>query len=582
VARGYVERGLPISTIVIDWKHWENQGDWQFNAACWPDPQGMVEELQTLGIEPMVTFWPFQTTPSIHWNEFNSSGYLVPLINGTLLPYDGDQYLVDMTNPYARQSAFNDGFVPGYFQYGFKTVWLDAAEPEHFGGDLEGQWRLMAGTDAEVGEAWVREHVKGFQEGFATKGIAPGDYFVLPRHAWVGSWKYSAALWSGDIESSFDELAIQIRDVQGALMSGIALWASDTGGYFGGDPADPQFQELIVRWFQFSAFCPLFRLHGHRDGGPPDNECGPTNGDNEVWNLATDPAHYTGIVNVMHARENLREYVSQINAVTAATGTPMLRPMFLQWPNDPACAGADVEDQFMFGPKWLVAPVYTYQATSRSVYLPLLDANHTWIYFYNFSSVGQGGGRITIATPIEEFPLFYIEPITPPPPIQFGNATNLWSAQRNDSVLCVVQDCFGANAPGDQGDYVQLRVEGQAILNDPEGTGQVTFNGTSYALVPLNLYFSFTHNDNLVTTNTSAAPDSSYSPSNGGVTFQNGYALATQAPGTLALQLWFRDYNGPDWDYLTILNTPESITWAQQNKYTFTGQIAGYIFPPAA
>jgi alpha-D-xyloside xylohydrolase len=102
------------------------------------------------------------------------------------------------------------------------------------------------------------------------------------------------------------------------------------GGYWGGNPADPQFQELIVRWFQFGAFCPLFRLHGHRDGGPPSDDCGGTNGDNEVWNLAPDPAHYAGIVAVMHLRENLREYVADINAVTAATGMPMSRAMFLQ------------------------------------------------------------------------------------------------------------------------------------------------------------------------------------------------------------------------------------------------------------
>jgi alpha-D-xyloside xylohydrolase len=166
-------------------------------------------------------------------------------------------------------------------QYGFKTVWLDASEPEHFGSANEGNWRFTAGSDAEIGEAWVREHVKTFADGFASKGIMPGDYFVLPRHAWAGTWRYSAGLWSGDIQSSFDVFSEQIKNLQGAAMSGVVLLATDTGGYFGGNPEDPEFQELIVRWFQFSAFCPLFRLHGHRDGGPPANECGPTNGDNE-------------------------------------------------------------------------------------------------------------------------------------------------------------------------------------------------------------------------------------------------------------------------------------------------------------
>jgi len=90
-----------------------------------------------------------------------------------------------------------------------------------------------------------------FADGFAAKGIEPSDYFILPRHAWVGSWRYSAALWSGDIVSTFDELAIQIKVLQGVMMSGVSLWTTDIGGYHGGDPTNPTFQELIVRWFQF-------------------------------------------------------------------------------------------------------------------------------------------------------------------------------------------------------------------------------------------------------------------------------------------------------------------------------------------
>ena len=138
-------------------------------------------------------------------------------------------------------------------KYGIKTVWIDAAEPEHNGAGKEGTWKMAKGTDAEVGEAWIQQHAKTFADGFATKGIEPSDYFILPRHAWAGSWRYSAALWSGDIESTFTELALQIKVLQGVMMSGPALWTTDIGGYYGGTPADPTFQELIVRWFQFGA-----------------------------------------------------------------------------------------------------------------------------------------------------------------------------------------------------------------------------------------------------------------------------------------------------------------------------------------
>jgi len=84
----------------------------------------------------------------------------------------------------------------------------------------------------------------------------------------------------------------------------------------------------------------------------------------QVWNLAQDPTHYAGITAVMRLRENLREYVWQLSAETAATGMPIVRPMILQFPDDPVCATPAVEGQFMLGPDWLVTPVTAYGASN--------------------------------------------------------------------------------------------------------------------------------------------------------------------------------------------------------------------------
>jgi alpha-D-xyloside xylohydrolase len=105
---------------VIDWQHWVNMGDWTLNPACWPDPQGMVDTLREQGIELMITFWPFQTTPSIHWQQFNSSGYLATALDGTSLEWEGDYFLYDATNPAARAAVFKDWFA-GYGTYGVKV-----------------------------------------------------------------------------------------------------------------------------------------------------------------------------------------------------------------------------------------------------------------------------------------------------------------------------------------------------------------------------------------------------------------------------------------------------------------------------
>jgi alpha-D-xyloside xylohydrolase len=558
VAQGYASRSIAVSVIVVDWMHWISEGDWSFNPACWPDPQGMVDNLRTLGIEPMVTFWPFQTEQSKNYPEFFASNYLATSLNSTPLYLEGNYYLVDQTNEYAAEATFQK-FWQGYGQYGFKTIWLDAAEPERQS-DNFGQFLMDAGTDTEIGQGWIQKHVKAFADGFASKGISGDEYFVLPRHAWAGTWRYSAALWSGDIESTFAELYLQVRVGQGAGLTAPIMWTTDTGGYWGGDPTDPVFQELIVRWFQFSAFSNLFRLHGHRAGGPPsDPQCGGTNGDNEIWNLATDPAHYNAIVAVMHLRESLREYISQINVEAVTTGWPMMRAMFLEFPDLEAQGPELFADQFMFGKEWLVRPVTTYQATSVSVYLPALDTSvEYWVYYFNSSIITQSGW-VTVETPIGEFPCFYRWRVTPSPPPSFGIASSMFDASREDQVLCVSSDCNSAN----DGSYTVLTaIDSYVVLSSSNGS--VTINGVSYETVPLNLFFSFNHTDNYVASN-ATAPDDTYT-----VTFNNGFVLATQAPGTVPLQVLFKQYTPSyNFDYATISSNAESQAWAAANNYTY-------------
>lgn len=320
----------------------------------------------------------------------------------------------------------------------------------------------------------------------------------------------------------------------------------------------------------------MFRLHGHRSGGPPTNECGPTNNDNEVYNLAKEPGHYNSIVTVMRLREELREYVSQINAEAAGTGMPMLRPMFLQFPLDPGCATDEVEDQFMFGPTWLVAPVTVYQATSRSVYLPPLNAStQEWIYYYNYSSVGAGGGRFDVPTPIGEFPLFFIRPITPPAPPPTAPATFLYSADRGDTVLCLSSACYSANAPGQDGAYTSVGVEGIGLTGS---SGSVEVGGVTYPTTPLTLWYSFHWQDNAVSTN-STPPDATYSA---GTVFQNGYVLAAPAPGSAAIEYYYKRLNVTSQDYSMVAAGSPEATWCQQKGYTnITAQvpIKGWFLP---
>ena len=145
----------------------------------------------------------------------------------------------------------------------------------------------------------------------------------------------------------------------------------------------------------------------------PANQCGPTNGDNEVWNLAQEPEHYNAITTMMHLREDLRDYVQRINNESVHTGMPMMRPMFLEFPTDAVAKNNSAEAQFMFGPDWLVSPVTTSNATTWPVYLPNLNAGEKseWVYWWD-QTVYQPGKWYTMnTTSISEFPLFVKRPV---------------------------------------------------------------------------------------------------------------------------------------------------------------------------
>lgn len=294
---------------------------------------------------------------------------------------------------------------------------------------------------------------------------------------------------------------------------------------------------------------------------------GPTYGDNEVWTLAQDPVNYAGIVNVMRLREDLREYVWQASEECAKTGMPISRPMALQFPADPVCQTQQVEGQFMLGADWLVAPVTTPDTLNWTVYLPQLDGNHSWVYWWNHTVYNSGTWVNVKMGSIAEFPLFYRQPITPVPAPVLTNASSYYSSDRLDWLLCVSEQCTSENAPGQEGNYAPQALEGIAVLSS--STASISVNGSEYALAPLNLCFSFTYNDNYITTNTSC-PDATYT-----VQQANGYVLAEPAPGAVPLQVYFKQWNATKMDYATAASSA-SIVWLTGQGYTYVFT-TGYV-----
>ena len=400
VAREYNRRGLPLAVIVSDFFHWSKQGDWHFDPECWPDPAGMVRELEGMGVKLMVSVWPTVSAFSGNFHEMQQRGLLIETERGVpaLMAFrevgvNGPVYVhyYDATHPEARRYLW-ERVREGYYRHGIKVWWLDACEPEIVPRDFE-NLRYYLGNGLAVANIYPLLHEQGFAEGMQAEGET--EIISLCRSAWAGSQRYGAAVWSGDIPSTFEALQIQVRAGLNVGLSGIPWWTTDIGGFHGGDITTPYFRELIVRWFQYGVFCPLFRLHGFR---LPNTDFQDSGGPNEVWSFGEEAAAM--ITDLLFLRERLRPYLMEQMRLAHETGAPPMRPLFFDFPEDET--SWTVEDQFMFGPDLLVAPVLHKGARSRAVYLP---AGAAWTDAWTGERL-EGGQQIEADAPLDRIPLY--------------------------------------------------------------------------------------------------------------------------------------------------------------------------------
>jgi alpha-D-xyloside xylohydrolase len=401
VAREYKRRDLPLSVIVVDFFHWTNQGDWKFDPEYWPDPEGMVRELKEMGIELMVSVWPTVQTESDNYQEMLERGFLLRSDRGvrTQFQFLGQNAIFDATNPEARTFLWSL-IKRNYYDKGIRIFWLDEAEPELSVYDHD-IYRYHLGSSKQIGNIYPVKYSQTFYDGMISEGQT--NIINLVRCAWAGSQRQGALVWSGDIASNFQVLRHQVQAGLNMAIAGIPWWTTDIGGFHGGNPADPSYRECFIRWFQYGVFCPVFRLHGDRlpyvepTGTRGGGVCG-SGSDNEVWSYGEEA--YEILTSFMFVRERLKPYITGLMQEAHEIGTPPMRPMFYDFPHDPAAWTA--EDQYMFGPDLLVAPVLYEGDRSRNVYLP---AGSVWRNVYT-GEVHEGGNTLNVNAPLEQIPLF--------------------------------------------------------------------------------------------------------------------------------------------------------------------------------
>ncbi|MEM6729414.1 MAG: TIM-barrel domain-containing protein, partial [Pseudomonadota bacterium] len=375
VARAHKERGLPLGCLVIDFFNWTRGGEWKIDEEAFPDPAAMVAELKAMGIMPMISIWPTVNSNAENFREMRDAGFLIEARRGvqsqSVFVDAGQDGLVplsfyDATNPAARDYHW-ERLRAGYTRFGFESFWLDANEPEAYPAHPD-NFRYHAGDGRAVTNAYPVLHQQGYAEHMAADGLDDG--VLLSRSAWIGTQRYPVVVWSGDVKSTFADLARQVRAGLNMAMSGIPWWTTDIGGFKGGDIRDPAFHELLVRWFQYGVFCPVFRLHGFRQDSAGDPRLGREflfgGADNEIWSFGPDVE--ARLTECLELRERLRPYIVSVMREAHETGLPPMRPLFLEFPGDERAV--EVSDQFMLGGDVLVAPVLEAGATQRPVYLP--------------------------------------------------------------------------------------------------------------------------------------------------------------------------------------------------------------------
>jgi len=403
IAKGYRDRGYPLDVMVLDWFYWTRMGQIDIDRTYFPDPSAMNKQLHDWGMHSIISVWPRFEKEGRYFNYLASKGWLLKDKDGKVvdgLPVRNDRAgaLIDSTNPEARQ-WFWGKIRDNILTQGFDWTWLDETEPDL----VPDGYFYSIGSGDRYHNLFPLVHTMGVAEGSA-KDRPDFRNLILARAAYLGAQASGAIFWTSDVQGSWESMKRQIPANLNMAASGIAYTSSDTGGWqwpsgpkaqhpvlvdpAGATAMSPNYTdypELFVRWFQLNSFTPTLRIHGQRPA-------------TAIWQYgkAAEPI----LAQFLRLRYELMPYLYAMGHGTYETGAPFMRALFMDFPNDPNVV--DLNDEYMFGPAFLVAPVTEQGATSRKVYLP---AGSDWYDWWTNRKIA-GGQWIDAAAPIDRIPLF--------------------------------------------------------------------------------------------------------------------------------------------------------------------------------
>jgi len=372
-AAEFRKRKIPVDALVQDWQYWGKYG-WsamKFDEDQYPSPQEMLDQLHSEDLHMLISIWSRFGEDTDVYKRMKSQDFL---ISGT--PW------TDFFSPGA-QKAFWSELNKGIFQDGMDGWWMDASEPE---------FDVLKGKQTFLGSG---ESVRNAYPLYVTKAIYQGQrsttdrkrVAILTRSAFAGQQRNAAASWSGDISANWLTLQRQIPAGLSFSMSGMPYWTTDIGGFF--RPEDQYtsdaYHELLIRWFEYGAFCPIFRVHGYKSNA-------------EIWNYG--PQAEKILTQYDELRYRLMPYIYSAAWGVTSNGETLIRALPLEFTSDAGARG--ISDQFMFGHALLINPVTTEGATQRNIYLP---AGTDWVDFWT-GKREKGGQSITADAPLAKMPIY--------------------------------------------------------------------------------------------------------------------------------------------------------------------------------
>jgi alpha-glucosidase (family GH31 glycosyl hydrolase) len=380
---------LPCDTLILD-LYWYGtpsiMGGLIWDTTNFPNPSSNLTALANLGIKTIniqeeyinnanqPALSNFNAAAAAHYLLTTDAAMTSPSIQVNSGFYNNAGY-VDYSNPSARAWWWTK--IKPLYDAGIAGFWTDLGEPEQ---DTSTDYLYGGHRESEMHNVYNLLWHQGLTEGFASN-YPNARLYILSRSGFAGDHRFGAGHWTNDTGADWTTFAAHMNAICNYGLSGLSYFGSDIGG-FTGTPTD----ELYIRWFQFGAFCPVFRAHGV-DSKP-------------VAPFEFDLFVQDHCRNMIKTHYRLLPYEYTTARETFDTGVPMDRALPLAFPNDTNVLVNG--SQFMFGSNIMVAPVSTQGASSRSVYLPA----GTWIDLWG-GQILTGPVTTNWAAPIAQIPAFY-------------------------------------------------------------------------------------------------------------------------------------------------------------------------------